>query len=263
MDVRPDLSRRVLDSRPYACGRFLANGPMHALPWSQKMCTVADPLIIISYDGTANDDDALALGRMLALDGARLELAYVRHAPEFDPERESLAQHDAEQRLDLGAERLGDRELPRHIVFGGSTGASLQELAAAEGASTIVFGSDYRTTPGHAEPPTSAQQLLEIGEVAFAVAAAGLRADTGDSVTSIAVLASEEHDAAKQTADELAEQLGTTPSAAVPGIDADLIVVGSQPGAPGRTALSGYARSVLDASRGSVLVVPSGKPVVF
>ena len=48
------------------------------------------------------------------------------------------------------------------------------------------------------------------------------------------------------------------------GAASDLIVVGSQAGAPGgRVALSGFARSVLDASRGSVLVVPAGKPVPF
>lgn len=226
-----------------------------------KMASVSADAII-SYDGTANDDDALALGRLLALDGTRLELAYVRHTPEFDPQRETLAQHDAERRLDLGAERLGDPGIPRHVVIGGSTGASLQELAETEGVSMIVFGSDYRTTPGHAEPPTSAQQLLEIGAVAFAVAAAGLRDDPDASIASIAVLAAEEDGAATQTAEALASQLGLDVASAAPGVEADLIVVGSQ-GAPGRIALSGYARSVLDASRGSVLVVPSGNPVPF
>ena len=55
---------------------------------------------IISYDGTANDDDALALGRLLTRDATELALAYVRHAPELDPSREALAQHDAERRLE-------------------------------------------------------------------------------------------------------------------------------------------------------------------
>ena len=61
--------------------------------------------LIISYDGTANDDDALALGKMLAPAGFTPGLAYVRHAHEFDPRREELAQHDAEQRLERGAVR--------------------------------------------------------------------------------------------------------------------------------------------------------------
>src|SRR5271166_4073056 len=176
MDSRPDLSAAdwteglpgVPDSWPTGrCAKALRS----------SACSAMSAHAIISYDGTANDDDALALGRLLAMDGARLELAYVRHAPEFDPQRESLAQHDAESRLEQGAERLGDAEIPRHVVFSASTGRGLQELADSEEASVIVFGSDYRTQPGHAEPPTSAQQLLEIGDVAVAVAAAGLRAD--------------------------------------------------------------------------------------
>lgn len=69
--------------------------------------------------------------------------------------------------------------------------------------------------------------------------------------------------AAQQTADALAAKLGARvveDGATAP----DLIVVGSQPGvAAGRIALSGSARSTLDASRGSVLIVPSGKPPQF
>ena len=34
--------------------------------------------IIVSYDDTDNDSDALALGRLLAIAGAELSLAYVR-----------------------------------------------------------------------------------------------------------------------------------------------------------------------------------------
>jgi nucleotide-binding universal stress UspA family protein len=215
--------------------------------------------VIISYDGTPNDDDALTLGRLLAADTSKLALAYVRHAPEFDPARETLAQHDAEGRLEHGAALLGAPEIPRHVVFGASTGEGLEELASAEGASVIVFGSDYRTQPGHAEPPASAQHLLEIGGTAIAVAAAGLRADPSAKIGSVAVLAGD--DAAQQTADALVAKLGASVvTGAAPA--ADLIVVGSQAGAPaGRVALSGSARTMLDASRGSVLVVPSGKPL--
>jgi nucleotide-binding universal stress UspA family protein len=218
--------------------------------------------IIVSYDGTENDDDALVLGTLLSPAAGKLALAYVRHAPEFDPKREALAQHDAERRLEHGAERLGDLNIPRHVVFSGSTGAGLEELAMAQGASIIVFGSDYRTPPGHAEPPTSAQRLLEIGEIAIAVAAAGLRAVPEAKTAALAVLAAGGDDTAQQTADALAGKLGARLIAAADGADADLIVVGSQPGAPpGRIALSGSVRTMLDASRGSVLVVPSGKPL--
>jgi nucleotide-binding universal stress UspA family protein len=217
--------------------------------------------VIISYDGTANDDDALALGKLLAPDSTSVALAYIRHSPEFDPQREELARHDAERRLEQGATRLGRPELPRHVVFSASTGAGLEDLASAEGASLIVFGSDYRTPPGHAEPTTSAQRLLEIGGIGIAVAAAGLRANPNASIESIAVPAVAEDDSAKLTAEALAQKLGAKVRAAE-AAEADLIVVGSQAGAPaGRVQLSGSARTMLDASLGSVLVVPSGKPL--
>jgi len=217
--------------------------------------------VLISYDGTANDDDALALGELLAHDSTSVALAYIRHSPEFDPQREELARHDAERRLEQGAARLGRTDLARHVVFSGSTGAGLEDLASSEGASLIVFGSDYRTPPGHAEPTTSAQRLLEIGEIGIAVAAAGLRDEPNAGIDSIAVPAVVEDESARQTAEALAQKLGARVLAAE-AADADLIVVGSQPGAPaGRVVLSGSARTMLDASRGSVLVVPSGRPL--
>jgi hypothetical protein len=230
---------------------------------SRSIDTRMSANVIISYDGTENDDDALALGKLLTQDATKSALAYVRHAPEFDPRREALAQHDAERRLEHGAAQLGDPETPRHVIFSVSTATGLEELAEAQGASIIVFGSDYRTAPGHAEPSTSAQRLLEIGATAIAVAAAGLRADPDATIGSIAVLPTEGDDAAKVTADALATKLGVR-IVAPDGAAADLIVVGSQPGVPaGRIALSGSARTMLDASHGSVLVVPSGKPLRF
>jgi nucleotide-binding universal stress UspA family protein len=125
---------------------------------------VASSDLIVSYDGTPNDDDALALGKLLARTGASMALAYIRHSREFDPRREELAQHDAERRLEQGVAWLGDPSIPRHVVFSGSTGEGLEQLAAAEQASVIVFGSDYRTPPGRAEPGTTAQRLLEGGK---------------------------------------------------------------------------------------------------
>src|SRR5271155_2170685 len=120
--------------------------------------------LIISYDGTPNDDDALALGKLLAQTGSSVALAYVRHSREFDPRREQVAQHDAEERLERGAALL-DVAVARHVVVGASTGEVLGELAHREGASIIVFGSDYRTPLGRAEPGTSAQRLLDGGSV--------------------------------------------------------------------------------------------------
>ena len=146
-------------------------------------------------------------------------------------------------------------------MFSGSTGEGLEQLAEAEKASVIVFGSDYRTPPGRAEPGTSAQRLLEGGSVAIAVAAAGLRSLGDAEIKSIAVSSANGDTAAAQTADALAAKLGASiVQFGAPEID--LIVVGSQPSASSRRiTLSGSTRTMLNTARGSVLVVPSGDPV--
>jgi len=219
--------------------------------------------LIVSYDGTPNDDDALALGRLLAKTGAALALAYIRHSREFDPRREELAQHDAERRLESGVAWLGDPAIPKHVVFSGGTGEGLERLAEAEEAAVIVFGSDYRTPPGRSEPGTSAQRLLDGGgPVAIAVAAAGLRSQGDAEIKTIAVSSVDGDTAARQTAEALAEKLGAS-IVELGGRAADLIVVGSPPNASSRRiSLSGAARSALNtAAGGSVLVVPSGEPV--
>ena len=219
---------------------------------------------IISYDGTPNDDDALALGKRLARAGITPALAYVRHAQEFDPGREELAQHDAEERLERGAALLGDPSIARHVVVGASTGDRLGELAEAESASLIVFGSDYRTPPAHVEPGTSAQHLLDGGSVAIAIATAGLRTDTNGAIGSIAVpLAGPVNDVARDTANSLAAKLGATVVDSSAG-SVDLIVVGSQPGAPaGHVVIGGDVRTELNNARSSVLVLPAAAPIVL
>ncbi len=219
--------------------------------------------LIISYDGTPNDDDALALGRLLAKAGSSVALAYVRHAKEFDPKREELAQYDAEQRLERGAALIGI-PVTKHVAVGAATGDVLAELAEQQGASIVVFGSDYRTPPGRAEPGTSAQRLLEGGPVAIAVAAAGVRANQDGAIRSIAVpFAGPINDDARATAASLAAKLGAEV------VDAghaalDLIVVGSQAGATkGRIVVAGEVRNELNSARSSVLVLPSETRIEF
>jgi nucleotide-binding universal stress UspA family protein len=219
--------------------------------------------LIISYDGTPNDDAAIGLGKLLAQTGFSAALAYVRHSREFDPRREQVAQHDAEQRLERGA-TLMDGPVARHIVVGAATGEVLGELARREGASIVVFGSDYRTPLGRAEPGTSAQRLLDGGPVAIAVAAAGLRAKPDSAIRSIAVpFAGPVNDVARATAAALAAKLGAT----VVDADADsidLIVIGSHAGAPpGRVTVAGEVRTELNSARSSVLVLPAETRIEF
>jgi nucleotide-binding universal stress UspA family protein len=217
--------------------------------------------VIVSYDGTTHDDDALVLAKMLAASGATLELAYVRHTREYDPRREEIGEYDAARRLEQGAVWLEDPDIVRHVVVDPSTSAGLAKLAATQGAQLIVFGSDYRTTPGRAEPGSSAQGLLEGGSVAIGVAQAGLRTSAADAIKTISV-AGDGRGAAEQTAASLAPALGAE---IIPGGgNADLILVDSQSNAPeGKIALGGSTRARLDSARGSVLVLPRGKPLSF
>ena len=151
--------------------------------------------LIVSYDGTTNDDDALALAQMLAAGGSTLALAYVRHSREYDPRREEVAEHDAMRRLEHGITWLEDPEIRRHVVLDPSTGAGLAKLAASEEASVVVFGSDYRTPPGRVEPGGAAQVLLSGGPAAVAVAKAGLRLGGHGSIRTISVSPSEDDSA--------------------------------------------------------------------
>src|SRR5271169_2252144 len=133
--------------------------------------------IIVSYDGTANEDDAIALGRILHRAGAEVSLAYVRHAQELDGDRETLAQHEAEALLERGAALFGSPDVARHVVTDRSTPEGLAKLAESQGADAIVFCSDSHTAKGHIAVGNSAERLLEGGRTAIAIAPAGLAED--------------------------------------------------------------------------------------
>jgi hypothetical protein len=216
---------------------------------------------IVSYDGTDSDRDALALGRLLARAGASLALAYVRHQHEAGG-REALAEHDAEALLAGGAEWLGDPEVPRFVVLSASTPQGLKELAATEDAHGIVFGSAYRTTPGHVYPQQSAERLMEGGPLAIALAPAGF-VDGDDAIASVAAVDEEGDTTAALTAAALAAKLGASVEAR-PSPGAGLLVVGSKPGAaPGTVLVSAASAYLVELSRCPALVVPRGAPLAF
>jgi len=214
--------------------------------------------IIISYDGTDNDHDALALGRIFGDAGARVSLAYVRHAPETDPVAEQAAQSHAEAILDRGAQWLGHPEVNRHVVLSGSTGEGLATLAVREGADLVVFGSDWHTAPGHVQPGGSASRLIEGGPVSVAIAAAGLRDHSDHGLRSVALAGGEIDDAARATAERLAALSGN-PLALPSAEGLDLLVVGSRPGtAEGRVSVSAASEYLIETATSSVLIVARG-----
>ena len=220
------------------------------------------PKVIISYDGTDNDRDALALGKLFGEAGAPLELADVRHAQEEESRQEALAQAAAEALLTEGANSLGNPELPRHVVLSASTGEGLSALATEEGADIVVFGSEYRTTRGHLQPGTSAQRMLEGGPVAVAIAPAGVH-DGGLGPKVVGAIGEVGDRSPLETAASLADRLGAEVAEKADS-EVDLLVVGSQPlAAPGRVAMTAAAQYVVETSRCPVLVLARGKTVRF
>ncbi|MGH2886327.1 MAG: hypothetical protein ACRDPA_27125, partial [Solirubrobacteraceae bacterium] len=104
---------------------------------------------IVSYDGTPNDEDALTLARVLGEVGAKLILTYVRHAAG------GCDRDQAQELLTRGAATLADAYVQTRVVLNPSTSDGLRDLAVAEGADLIVFGSDYRTPAGRIAPQMS------------------------------------------------------------------------------------------------------------
>ena len=217
--------------------------------------------VIISYDGTENDDDALALGKLLA-DPGDLALAYIRHSQELDPQREKVAQHDAEQRLRPGrrAARAPGRPPARGLRRLDRRGAGRARERRRRLDRRVRLGLPH---------PARARRAAQ-----FRATAAGDRRHRRSLSRPPGCAPSRRSRSPRSLS---SRPTATRPRCALPrrspasacgqvtgldGAGADLIVVGSQPGAPaGRVALSGAARTALDASRGSVLVVPSGKPL--
>ncbi|MFZ0384979.1 MAG: hypothetical protein WAL22_04910 [Solirubrobacteraceae bacterium] len=220
------------------------------------------PHAIISYDDTPNDHDALMLGRVLRDAGAKLSLAYVRHAHQTRADREQLAESEAEALLSRGAGWLEDTYADRHVVISAATGEGLGWLAGQIDGDLIVFGSEYRTRPGHIAIGRSAQTLLENGPVALAFAPAGYANAADHEITTIGILSRTADEAAIETAYSLAARLG----ARVVDNDrhVDLVVVGSRAEArDGHVMITSAAENALEDITAPVLIVARGAALQF
>ncbi len=219
--------------------------------------------IIVSYDGTNNEDDAIVLGRLLHRAGAEVALAYVRHTSEPERDREALAQHEAQELLQRGAALLGTPDAACHVVSDRSTPEGLRALAEQERADAILFCSDSHTAPGRVTVGNSAQRLLDGGRFAIAIAPAGY-ADLEARVQRIAATEDPGDASAASTAQALAGAFGASVVRAEPGHGADLLVVGSRPEAgAGQVALSASSLNLVEGAAAAVLVVPRGVALAF
>jgi nucleotide-binding universal stress UspA family protein len=217
---------------------------------------------LISYDDTPGDQDALALGRVLADAGADLTLAYVRHHALVDRQHEELEEHEARALLNRGARLLGGVHVERRVVVHASTAEGLRWLAASEGAELIVFGSDYRTAAGRVSPQRTTQTLLEHGAAAIAIAPAAYRAVQDPRIDRIGLIAGLDDTGAIDTAYALASRFGAAVTDS--GLGVDLLIVGSRPEArSGHVLISGPVQSAIESATSPVLVVARGVALPF
>ncbi len=220
------------------------------------------PQVIVSYDGTRNDRDALALGRLFAHAGCEISLAYVRHATEPDAQHEAAAQREAEHLLATGAGLLGGEGAGQHVIVSSSTAEGLAALAAELSADVIAFGSSYRTPAGSVALPHTAEQLLDRGiACSLALAPAGLRREPVErSIGTLSVYDEDDDQAAQACAKSLAHALG----AVVTEDEADLLVITSRSEAPpGQLLLSGTAREQVEQALCPVLALTRGAALSF
>ena len=209
--------------------------------------------IIVSYDGTANEDDAIVLGRLLGAAGAEVSLAYVAHTADSPGDTQGI--------LDRGLELLGDERAVGHVVTDRSTPEGLAALAEREDADVIVFCSDSHTAKGHVSIGNSASRLLQGGRTAVAIAPVDL-AERSAGLRQIVAVGDGEG-GARHTAAALASALGGV-VAPVANDETDLLVLDSREGADtGHVDLSSSAEHLIEISGCAVLVLPRGVPLDF
>ena len=209
--------------------------------------------IIISYDGTANEDDAIALGRILGQAGAEVALAYVAHTNDSTGDTQTV--------LNRGLELLGDPNATGHVVTDPSTPQGLAALAEAEGADVVVFCSDSHTAKGHVSIGNSAERLLQGGRVGVAIAPVDLAENAAGIAQIVAV--GDGDGGARETAEALASALGAHVSP-VANEQTDLLVIDSRADAqPGTVSISSSAAHLIEIARSGVLVLPRGSKPSF
>jgi nucleotide-binding universal stress UspA family protein len=219
------------------------------------------PRIVVSYDGTPDDDDAIALGKVFAQAGAAIALAYVRHSRLQDAAAEERENRAAAKLLERGAAQF-ETEVPTYVLFNPSTAAALAELIETDGFDMIVFGSSYRTPAGHIAPGRAAEQLLDGGPAAVGVAPAGYRLEE-PKVAKVSVVFSKPGDAAEETATSLAARLGAELIATFDP-HADLLVLASRPDArKGHVSITAASEQLAEAADCPVLAVAAETPLDF
>jgi nucleotide-binding universal stress UspA family protein len=213
--------------------------------------------IIISYDGTANEDDAIALGGLFARAGAEVAIAYVRH------NEATVSDTEAKEVLARGAALFGDPTVATFVVTGPSTPEGLAALATDQGVELIVFCSDSHTAKGHVGVGNSAQRLIEGSSLGVAIAPAAFAERDPNQPLGTVVAVGDGDGGARETAAALARALGAE-VAPVADDRTGLLVLDSRADAePGKVSITSSASYLIDVARCPVLVLPRSRPLAF
>jgi nucleotide-binding universal stress UspA family protein len=220
--------------------------------------------IIVAYDGTLHAKDALALGRSLSeLTGASLAVAHVhRRGPQGRASsnvasgREAFLRRESEQLLAHALDSHDDHPVERYVLAGTTTASALRELAEAEGAELVVFGSAYHQRSGRVHPGSAARRLLHSAGFAIAIAPDGWRERGQLRLSTVAVAEDDEAESARDSAQHLTSlddgrivQWGEG--------EAQFLVVGSQRTSPaGKVMTSARSEQILRSSRVPAVVLP-------
>lgn len=140
--------------------------------------------ILIGVDPSARSEDAVALGRRLALNGdARVITAAV--TPSAHPNRDEA--HATVRRMSGLLAGIPFERIHTAVVAGRSPAEALHQLAETERASVLVVGSTHRVRLGRVQPGGTGERLLVGAPCAVALAPHGYRTRAGRTVERVGV----------------------------------------------------------------------------
>ena len=213
--------------------------------------------IIVSYDGTANEADAIALGGLFARAGAR-GCARLR-----TPQRGDRLRHRGQGAAGPRG-RPVRRPLDAHLLHHRPLHA---RRARGAGHRPGRRGDRFLLGLAHGQRPCRRRQLRPAPDRRWLVRrrdrpAAFAERDPNQPLGTI-VAVSDGDGGARETAESLAAALGAT-VAPVVNDDAGMIVLDSRAEAePGRVSISSSAGYLIDVARCPVLVLPRSRPLAF
>ena len=140
--------------------------------------------ILIGVDSSARSEDAVALGRRLALAGTGKVIA-ATVTPSDHPDRDQA--HAIVRRMSGLLMGIEPDRIRTAIVTGRSPAEALHRLAESDHASVLVVGSSHRGRLGRVQPGGTAERLLAGSPCAVALAPDGYRVPADRPLTRVGV----------------------------------------------------------------------------